>query len=179
MFKFIISPTCFTRNQPGKDHWGWLKFEKEQQKILQHIVDKGITGVVVISGDTHTIGFFELFLGTGADRKPTGVYEVNAAPWDASGKSKHPYGPNGDDAIFEQDNFNIFDTILIHSHHVHGKQFAQLDVDTESAEKTVTVKLFSDDYPTAAFTAVIPADTKTGVVKAKGADGKALKALRR
>jgi alkaline phosphatase D len=53
-WKFIVSPVVF--NPTTKFHDGWAGFGHERNKILSFIERKGITGVVVLSGDLHIGG---------------------------------------------------------------------------------------------------------------------------
>ncbi len=61
--------TPITVGQSILNYDQWDGYPAERKAILEHIDSKGMTNVVVITGDIHLGGIGDLTVGTGADRK--------------------------------------------------------------------------------------------------------------
>lgn len=73
--KFIATPVPFTTLMSSKD--SWAGFLVERQAILDFIASQNITGVVFLSGDSHTAAAVEMTVDSS-----TSVHEFSASPID-------------------------------------------------------------------------------------------------
>jgi alkaline phosphatase D len=70
-FKFIVSPVMFSDLAKHTEE-AWPNFKTERNEILDYITDRGIPGVVLISGDEHWTAVLKL--------EPWGLYEIAPTP---------------------------------------------------------------------------------------------------
>ena len=73
VFKFIASGSQFTTHGSGDS---WAAYLTAQGRLLQHIVDNSITGVVFLSGDVHRSEFRSVAAATGGYAIP----ELTSSP---------------------------------------------------------------------------------------------------
>jgi alkaline phosphatase D len=70
-FKIVLSSVPFHDLVPGRPD-DWNAFAAERTELLEYIRDRGIPGVVILSGDQHWSSAVQL--------APYGVWELNATP---------------------------------------------------------------------------------------------------
>jgi len=74
-FKFIVSTVSWTRNVIDGDSWN-DGFFNERQIIMSHIANNHISGVSILTGDSHWLGVLEV---------DPGIFEFSISPIDGFG----------------------------------------------------------------------------------------------
>ena len=102
-FKFIASPQPVSKNVPPhgkKKKEAWSGHASERDALLDFIESNNVTGVIFLSGDLHQVGVYEL-------RPDSGVFEITASPFDASGQLFNHAGGKGDRTLYESWSYNV------------------------------------------------------------------------
>jgi len=116
VFKFIVSGSQFTSHGSGDS---WAAFPAAHERLLQHIVDESITGVVFLSGDVHRSEFRSVAAVSGGYDIP----ELSSSPMANSNSSC-----SSDSELRE-----CFDS---------DDYFIGVEVNTTAADPTVKAQLF-------------------------------------